>query len=68
MEEAGIIMDDTEKENPDTNGDNTFNKGVTQTSLDLLDLNTLEELLQEAIENEDYQKAAKIRDEIKRRE
>jgi bifunctional DNase/RNase len=68
MEEAGIIMEDIEKESPDENEESTINKGVTKTSLDLLDLETLEDLLQEAIDNEDYQKAAKIRDEIKRRE
>ena len=67
MEEAGIIMEDMEKESPDENEESTINKGVTKTSLDLLDLETLEDLLQEAIDNEDYQKAAQIRDEINRR-
>jgi bifunctional DNase/RNase len=67
MEEAGIIMEDMEKESPDENEERTINKGVTKTSLDLLDLETLEDLLQEAIDNEDYQKAAQIRDEINRR-
>ena len=67
MEEAGIIINDMEKENPDTNEESLINKGTSKTSLDLLDLNTLEDLLQEAIDNEDYQKAAQIRDEINRR-
>lgn len=67
MEEAGIVMDDIEKQETDESGDSHINKGVSQTSLDLLDLDTLEELLQEAIDNEDYQKAAEIRDEINRR-
>ena len=67
MEEAGIIMDDMEKDTPDTNEESIINKGTSKTSLDLLDLETLEELLQEAIDNEDYQKAAQIRDEINRR-
>ena len=40
---------------------------MTKTSLDMLDLDTLEDLLQEAIDNEDYLKAAQIRDEINRR-
>jgi excinuclease UvrABC helicase subunit UvrB len=65
--EAGIIMEDMEKESLDENEESTFNKGVTKTSLDVLDLDTLEDLLQEAIDNEDYQKAAQIRDEINRR-
>ena len=67
MEEAGIIMDDMEKPSVDDSDDEPINKGVDKTSLDLLDMNTLEELLQEAIDNEDYQKAAEIRDEINRR-
>jgi bifunctional DNase/RNase len=67
MEEAGIIMDDMEKEEADEPDDDLINKGASQTSLDILDLDTLEDLLQEAIDNEDYQKAAEIRDEINRR-
>ena len=67
MEEAGIVMEDMEKEETDESGDSHINKGVSQTSLDLLDLETLEDLLQEAIDDEDYQKAAEIRDEINKR-
>ena len=67
MEEAGIVMDDIEKQETDESGDSHINIGAEQTSLDLLDIDALEELLQEAIDNEDYQKAAEIRDEIKRR-
>lgn len=67
MEEAGIVMDDMQKQETDEPDDSHINKGVSQTSLDLLDLDTLEDLLQEAIDNEDYQKAAEIRDEINRR-
>ena len=68
LEEAGIIMEDIEKQEEDENNDSDLiNKGTSKTSLDLLDLESLEELLQEAIDNEDYQKAAQIRDEINRR-
>ena len=68
MEEAGIIMEDMEKQDNETNGDDgLINKGTSKTSLELLDLEALEDLLQEAIDNEDYQKAAQIRDEINRR-
>ena len=66
MEEAGIIMEDMEKQDDEPEAD-PINIGAGETSLDLLDLEALEELLQEAIDNEDYQKAAKIRDEINRR-
>ena len=67
MEEAGIIMEDMEKQDDDETEDNLINKSTSKTSLDLLDLEALESLLQEAIDNEDYQKAAQIRDEINRR-
>ena len=67
MEEAGIIMDDMEKQEADESEGDLINKSTSKTSLDLLNLETLEELLQEAIDNEDYQKAAQIRDEINKR-
>lgn len=67
MEEAGIIMDDMEKQEADETEGDLINKSTSKTSLDLLNLETLEELLQEAIDNEDYQKAAQIRDEINKR-
>ena len=66
MEEAGIIMGDLEKQEDEPEGD-PINIGAKKASLDLLDLEALEDLLQEAIDNEDYQKAAEIRDEINRR-
>ena len=64
MEEAGIIMDDMEKPSVTEPEDDIINKGDVPTSLDQLDMEALENLLQEAIDNEDYEKAAKIRDEI----
>ena len=67
MEEAGIIMEDLEKQDVDEPEDNPINIGASKASLDLLDLEALENLLQEAIDNEDYQKAAEIRDEINKR-
>ena len=65
MDEAGILMDDMEE--PSTSQDSTeghINKVEENESLDMLTLHELEDLLQEAIDNEDYQKAAQIRDEI----
>ena len=63
MQEAGIIMDDMdEDDNP--NQSETINKVDEEPDMDLLTLSELEDLLQEAIDNEDYQKAAQIRDEI----
>ena len=56
------ILNDTEKLMEEH-----INKVASITSLDRLDLDALEDLLQEAIDNEDYMKAAEIRDEINRR-
>ena len=62
MEEASIIMDDMEEN--ETPEQDLFNKVQDEPDLDLLTLGELEDLLQEAIDNEDYAKAAQIRDEI----
>ena len=62
MEEAGIIMDDMEK--PAEDESEHINKVDSPATLDLLNMEELEELLQEAIDEEDYEKAAQIRDEI----
>ena len=66
MDEAGIIMDDMDKP-MDDDKEERINKVASITSLDMLELDALEDLLQEAIDNEDYMKAAEIRDEINRR-
>jgi hypothetical protein len=65
MEEAGIIMDDMDEPTNDGPEDNNnINKVQNEPDLELLTLNELEDLLQMAIDDEDYQKAAQIRDEI----
>ncbi len=65
MEEASIIMDDMEEPSTNQNAtDDNINKVEENESLDMLTLHELEDLLQEAIDNEDYAKAALIRDEI----
>ena len=65
MEEAGIIMDDMdEPTNDGLEDNNNINKVQNEPDLELLTLNELEDLLQMAIDDEDYQKAAQIRDEI----
>ena len=67
MDEAGIIMEDLDKPTVTESKEAPINKGASATRLNMLNLEALEELLQEAIDNEDYQKAAEIRDEINRR-
>lgn len=69
MEEAGIIMDDMDEPNDGgPEDDNNINKVQNEPDLELLTLNELEDLLQMAIDDEDYQKAAQIRDEINGRQ
>jgi len=69
MEEAGIIMDDMdEPTNDGQEDDNNINKVQNEPDLEMLTLNELEDLLQLAIDDEDYQKAARIRDEINGRQ
>jgi hypothetical protein len=64
MEEAGIVMEDMDKPAVTDDEGDLINKGGSPVSLDLLSMEDLEELLQEAIDDEDYEKAARIRDEI----
>lgn len=63
MDEAGIIMDDME-DGSNAEDDNNINKVQPEPDLELLTLRELEDLLQMAIDNEDYLKAAQVRDEI----
>ena len=64
MDEAGIIMEDMEESESQPDGDININKVEGKPNLDLLTVGELEDLLQEAIDNEDYAKAALLRDEI----
>jgi bifunctional DNase/RNase len=62
MESAGIILEDE--------GDDSAIKKVETKSADAyenLSVKALTKLLDEVLENEDYERAAKIRDEINRR-
>ena len=69
MEEAAIVMDDDESKEEVNNpyDDDNIYKVQDDSQLERLTINELEDLLQEAIDNEDYLKAAQIRDEIKER-
>ena len=62
IEEAGILMDDMEDDHGQD--DQHINKVQDEPDLELLTLRELEDLLQMAIDDEDYQKAAQLRDEI----
>jgi len=68
MQEAAIVMEDMEVVDEESEAESLINNKVqSEANFDLLTLHELENLMQEAIDNEDYQKAAKIRDEIKGR-
>ena len=64
MQEAAFVMDDMEGAEEEGQNETHINKVQDENKLELLTLHELENLLQEAIEEEDYQKAAQIRDEI----
>ena len=63
LDEAGIIMDDM-NENDSSDSSDSINKVQDEPDLELLTISELEDLLQSAIDEEDYEKAAQIRDEI----
>ena len=65
MAEAGVIMEDIEEQTQEPAEDPfNINKVSEDANFELLTVHELENMLEEAIENEDYSLAAKIRDEI----
>lgn len=64
---AGIILDDDEGEESEFSEDEVDLDELTKDPVETYSLEDLEKKMQEAIENEDYEQASKIRDEIKRR-
>lgn len=65
MSVAGVLVDESKKDEDDSDWSDT--EGEERNPWELLSVEELEKQLQNAIENEDYEKASKIRDEIKRR-
>lgn len=67
LEAAGIVLDDQEEEAPATIS--APEPAPTESNqLDTLSADLLHQRLQEVIEKEDYEMAARIRDELKKRE
>ncbi len=60
-------MDDEEDEEKEVEEDDIDLDELTKDPVETFTLDDLEQKMQEAIENEDYEQASKIRDEIKRR-
>ena len=57
----------SEDYNPSTPEDIDISRNSLAEDLKTSDMEHLKELLEEAVKNEDYEKASQIRDEIKRR-
>lgn len=65
MEQAGVVLDEAEEEAQPRSKSTV---PVGSTSLETYSIDALNNLLEEVLKKEDYEKAAEIRDEIKRRE
>ena len=74
LDAAGVILEDPSEEDmapaesrPATTGKGAARAGGKSSSLSSLPLEELNKLLNEVLENEDYERAAEIRDELTRR-
>ena len=68
LEAAGVVLDEPEEGDIRPSGSNAPMRGGEADTLDQYSLEALQRKLQEVLNQEDYLMAAKIRDEIKRRE
>ena len=68
LSSAGIILDDDESEDNEIESSTEINMDeITQNPVERMTLNELNSKLKEAINNEDYEAASKLRDEINKR-
>ncbi|MCC9137726.1 bifunctional nuclease domain-containing protein [Pontibacter silvestris] len=73
LSEAGIILSDLEEEEESedltvkSSSTSTSGSGTTKESLSQTSVDELNKMLNDALEKEDYEKAAKIRDELNKR-
>lgn len=67
LSSAGIILEDDEGESDSYVDDDVDLDELTKDPVETFSISDLEEKMQAAIENEDYEMASKIRDEINRR-
>ncbi|PKP03150.1 MAG: hypothetical protein CVU11_09290 [Bacteroidetes bacterium HGW-Bacteroidetes-6] len=67
IEEVGVIFDTADTEDEEDNDTDDMPEAGEKQGLSALALEELEGLLAEAVENEDFELASKIRDEINRR-
>ena len=64
MEQAGVVLDDAEEQ---AKSGSFMPEETKSDSIENLSVEALKKLLEDVLETEDYERAAKIRDEIKRR-
>jgi uncharacterized protein len=67
MSQAGIVVQDKEKKDTAKEADEWFEQ-KTDNPYERHSVAELQEMIQKAVESEEYEKASRIRDEIKRRE
>ena len=69
MDSAGVMMDESQDDAFDDNGETTGSQKTQESSKGFATMNMeqLQEMLNKAIEEEDYETASKIRDEINKR-
>ena len=68
LSSAGIILDDDENEDNEIESSTEINMDeITQNPVERMTLNELNSKLKEAINNEDYEAASRLRDEINKR-
>lgn len=68
LSSAGILLDETQQKEDDFNLDEEEQPTSPEGALNTLSVDELENQLNEALENEDYEMASKIRDEINKRQ
>lgn len=66
LSSAGILLDENQELTPDAEASNVSTE-LTETKISQVNIEELENQLNEAIDNEDYELASKIRDEINKR-
>lgn len=66
LSSAGILLDENQELTPDAETSNVSTE-LTETKISQVNIEELENQLNEAIDNEDYELASKIRDEINKR-
>lgn len=68
LEAAGVVLEDQEQEEGALHAQQASPQVLDTSTLDTYSMEALQRRLQEVLEMEDYETAAKIRDELKRRE